>query len=141
MWGLMKNDSPVYQKVERVFVAENQDAKGLLLKSHLKRHRQFASAITYRSVYYSIKNFLDFQKNRNEPVEVWGGGSVLIFPEHRRTVLLEEYDLRVQKRNASNRKGNKTNTENASKSARLRVSGILENNGFSLSRRIGFRND
>ena len=93
----MKHDSPAYRKVDGVFLAAKQDAKGLLLRSQLKRHWLFCSAATYRSVYCSVKNFLDFQKNRNEPVDDWDIGSVLIFFEHRRTVLLEEYDLRVEK--------------------------------------------
>ena len=42
-------------------------------------------------------NFFDFLRTRNEPVEHWCLGSVLIFFEHRRNILLEQYDLRVVK--------------------------------------------
>ena len=79
LWELMKNDPPAYQKVERVFVSTNQDSEGLLLKIHLKKYWQSASSVTYKSVFYSVKNFLDFQKNRNEPAQERGVGSVLIF--------------------------------------------------------------
>ena len=51
---------------------------------------------TNKKTYYNMGNFFDFLRIGNEPMEIWGVWSVLIFLE-RRTVLLEEYDVRVQK--------------------------------------------
>ena len=56
-----------------------------------------ASADALKSVFYPLRNFLDPQKSRNEPVHEWDLGSVLVFFEHRRTILLEEYDLGVKR--------------------------------------------
>ena len=68
----------------------------------------------YKSVFYSLKNFLDFQKSRNEPAREWELGSVLVFFEHRRTILSEEYNLRVKGEEKSTKTG-KDAAENASK--------------------------
>ena len=53
-------------------------------------------------MFNSLRNFLDFQKGRNEPAQEWDLGSVLIFFEHRRWILLEEYDLRIKIRESKN---------------------------------------
>ena len=62
------------------------------------------SPSTNKKTYYNMGNCFDFLRIRNEPVEMRDVGSVLIFSEHRRTVLLEEYVARVEKQNGYNRK-------------------------------------
>ena len=51
LWEIVKNDSPVYQEIERAFLTANQDAMGLLFKSHLQKYWRDASADTYKSVF------------------------------------------------------------------------------------------
>ena len=63
-WGIVKNDPPVYRQIERAFPATNKDVEGLLFKSHLQKYRLTASADTYKSASYSLRNFLDFQKEQ-----------------------------------------------------------------------------
>ena len=72
---------------------------GSLVKMSPKKYWESGSPDTYKSVFNSLRDFLDFQKSRNDPVHEWGLGSVLISFEHRRWILLGEYDLRI--RNAS----------------------------------------
>ena len=97
LWESVKTESMTYKKVETAFLASNSGPKGLLLKNHSKRHWEFVSHYTNRQTYYNVGNFFDFLRIRNEPMATWGVWPVLIFPEHRRAVLLEEYDVRVQK--------------------------------------------
>ena len=99
LWGNVKLESPVYKKVDVAFLTENRDNSGLLYKNHLKRRWKFASPSTNRQTFYNMKNFFDFLRIRNEPVDQWDIGSVLIFFGHRRNILLEQYDLRVEKQN------------------------------------------
>ena len=126
---------------ERVFVATNQDAKDLPLKSHLKRHWQFACAITYRNAYYSVnKTFHILPKERKRTSRGLGRRVCInFFRTPPNGSFRRIRSTRSKSETSRTEKGNKTNTENASKSACLRVSEILENNGVSLSRRIGFR--
>ena len=98
--GTGKNDSPdspAYTKMERYLLASNTDTSSLLLKSHLRKYRRRGSVATYKSVYSSISTFLEFRKSRNEPAQDWDVGSVVMFFEHWRTILLEEFELRVKK--------------------------------------------
>ena len=94
----------VQKKIALALSTANQNASGLLFKNNLKRRWQFASPTTNRETYYSVKNFFGFLKNRSAPLGKWDLGSVLIFSEHRRNNLLEEYDLRVAKQKLLRRK-------------------------------------
>ena len=100
--GISKNDSPVYLKIDRTFIASNADAVGRLLRCHLKTYWKSGSSDAYKSVFNSLRNFLDFQKSRNEPAREWDLGSVAIFFEHGRTTILEEYDIRLTKHDQKN---------------------------------------
>ena len=89
LWEIVKNDSPAYRKIASTFIASNADAGGRLLKCHLKKYWKSGSPDAYKSVFNSLRGFLDFQKSRNEPAREWGSRSDLIFCEHRRWILLE----------------------------------------------------
>ena len=100
LWEIAKNDSPVYRKErerEFVFLATNKDSKGLLFGSHLQMYWRPGSADTYKTVFNPLRNFLDFHKSRNEPANEWDFGPFLGFFEHRRSILIGGYDLRVRK--------------------------------------------
>ena len=85
-------------------------------------------------------NFFDFLRIRNEQVEMWEVGSLLIFSEHSRTVLLEEYDVRVENQNVYNRNRNQTGAEIAFGRLLYRSPEIPPNNGPNVFGRIGLRN-
>ena len=51
------------------------------------------AARTNNSVLNALRNSIEFQKARGEPVYEWGSGSVLIFFEQKRSILLGKYEL------------------------------------------------
>ena len=55
------------------------------------------AAQTNRDVLNSLRIFIEFQKVRNGPIYEWDLGYVLIFSGHRRSILLDKYDLAVKK--------------------------------------------
>ena len=87
IWGYLKDDSPVYQAVERVITSSNTEAGGLV-RSHLKRYWAMGAAQTHSSVLNSLRGFIEFRKVRSGAIYDWDLGSVLIFFEHRRSILL-----------------------------------------------------
>ena len=115
LWEIVKNDPPVYRDIERAFLPTNHDAKGLLFESHLQKYWRAAPADKYKSAFYQLRKFLDWQKSRHEPARDWDLGRVLIFSERRRTIRLEEYDLRVKKAGEFLRKTDHAHTKIASK--------------------------
>ena len=112
LWEIVKIDSPSYRNIERSFLASNSDSSGLLLKGHLTRYWNFVSPSSNRKTYYSILRFFTFLKSRNEALINWGVWAVLVFFEHRRTELLEQYDERVAKQKRLEQKGGPSRSEN-----------------------------
>lgn len=74
----------------------------VLVGNHLKRRREFTPTSTNIQTCYNVESFFDFLRIGNEPLELWGVGSLLIFFGHRRNIPLEQYDLRVEKQNFYN---------------------------------------
>ena len=68
---------------------------GELVGSHLKRRWAIAAAKENRSLLSALRKSIEFQKVRNEPVSRWDCGSVLIFFERMRSILLDKYELAV----------------------------------------------
>ena len=54
------------------------------------------AAKTHRYVLNSLINFLELRKVRNEPIYERDYGSVLIFLEHRRSILMHKYEIAVE---------------------------------------------
>ena len=113
--GLSKNRERERARA-RAFPPTNQETKGLLFKSHLQKYWMSPPAETYKSAFYSLRNFLDFQESRSEPAHEWDLWSALAFSEHRRTILSGKYDLRVKNGSLKCTKTGKA-AENASKYA------------------------
>ena len=97
LWRRVKDDAPVYLKIEWAFTESNHEVGGNILKCHLKKYWLVGTAATHKSVRHSLRHFLSFHRSRSEPVGERDMSSVLIFFDRLRTALLGKYDASVKK--------------------------------------------
>ena len=88
---------PKNRERERAFTSPNPELGGSHAKMSSGKVLGGGDSIDHKSVLRPLRHFLESQKSRGEPVGARGVASVLIFPDRRRTAIMEKYDESVEK--------------------------------------------
>ena len=78
---------------------------------------------THRSVLSSLRNFIEFQKGRNEQIYEWDSAPVLIFPERRRSIVSDKYEIAVKTADQKNAESESKLRQNLTYAIMCRLSG------------------
>ena len=106
----MEYDSPVYLKIERAIASSNAEEGSQLIRSHLEKYWVAGAAKTHKSVLYSLRNHIEFQRSRIEPVYEWDMASVLIALGRLRSIIVGKYAIRIEKCKIGNSKSDAKTT-------------------------------